>query len=105
MIDKFTGEMRLCGTAALNLFLDKKTLDEPVKNVTDYYLNEGGHQIPIVYGQIPLEAPLSCVMAKDMRRSTCASLLVRIIGVRAKDRRRFSGSNSNHIFSTIHQGP
>jgi hypothetical protein len=62
--------------------LDKKTLDQPQKSISNYYINAGGHQIPIFAGTPAIESPLSMAKFEEMKRVPCSTLLVRIVPVK-----------------------
>jgi hypothetical protein len=51
-IDSVTGEMRLIGGSAINIFVDQETREQPTNRNGDFYLNEGAHQLSI-YHELP----------------------------------------------------
>jgi hypothetical protein len=77
-IDKYFRQLVLCGVAILNVFIDEQGRQPQSKDVTEYNLNEGAHQIPL-YLSNPKKDYSEGIHSKALKRPIpCCSVLVRI---------------------------
>jgi hypothetical protein len=56
-IDSVTGEMKIIGGSAINIFVDQETREQPTNRNGDFYLNEGAHQLSIYHELPELKSP------------------------------------------------
>lgn len=62
------GDLRIIGGAALNVFVDVETREQPTSKNGDYYLNEGAHQLSIYHELPELKPPFSTADFIPMKR-------------------------------------
>jgi hypothetical protein len=78
-IDTSNNESRIIGYSAINLFINRFSLLQPIEeNDTDIYLQSGNYQLPI-YPEEPLRIPpFNMEKMSKLQTLPCASLLIRI---------------------------
>lgn len=89
-IDRKTKRYRVVGTTVLNIFVDLETGGAAANpECASYALNDGGFQIPLYFGTIPIDGNVFADTYSTRKpRVPCASLLVRIVpAVQSADKR------------------
>ncbi|KAJ3035724.1 Coiled-coil domain-containing protein 17 [Rhizophlyctis rosea] len=78
-LDRDIKEMRLIGSTMINCFVDARTKEQPVGGEgSQYYLNAGGHQLPVFVGEVGGKAGMRSVEWERALRVPCATVLVRL---------------------------
>jgi len=96
-------QQRVIGYAALPLFMDPKTQQQPAsKNIRDYVLNQGAFQVPLHIAPPPPGQMFSGTSLESVPRLPCASLLVRILSpaVAKMDSRKPTPTYSDRVYDT-----
>ncbi|KAG1676617.1 hypothetical protein FOA52_008746 [Chlamydomonas sp. UWO 241] len=105
---RWTRQQRVVGYAALPLFSDPRTGEQPAsKNVRDYVLNQGSFQIPLHIAPPAPSAAFRGDSLEGVPRLPCASLLVRVFNPEAAKaaRRKETPLYADRVYDTTRAKP